>query len=50
LHGIDRVLITCDDDNIASARTIEGAGGALEDVRDTPLGRTRRYWIDLTAA
>jgi predicted acetyltransferase len=39
--GIDPVLITCDTDNIASRRTIEGAGGTLEDVR----GGKRRYWI-----
>ncbi|MDG6103768.1 GNAT family N-acetyltransferase [Dactylosporangium aurantiacum] len=49
-RGMDRVLVTCADDNVASARTIEGNGGVLEDVRDTELGRTRRYWIDLTAA
>jgi predicted acetyltransferase len=46
-RGIDRVLITCDDDNLASARTIERNGGVLEDVRDTWLGRARRYWITL---
>jgi predicted acetyltransferase len=46
-RGIDRVLITCHDDNVASARTIEHHDGVLEDVRDTELGRTRRYWIDL---
>ncbi|WP_155369082.1 GNAT family N-acetyltransferase [Catellatospora vulcania] len=46
-RGIDRVLITCDDANAASARTIERNGGVLEDVRDTTLGRTRRYWIEL---
>lgn len=45
--GIDRVLVTCDDTNAASARTIERSGGVLEDVRDTELGRTRRYWIRL---
>jgi len=39
--GIDRVLVTCDDDNVASARTIERNGGVLEDVR----GDKRRYWI-----
>lgn len=43
--GLDRVLVTCEDDNVASARTIENCGGVLEDVRDTELGRTRRYWI-----
>ena len=39
--------MTCDDDNLASARIIEKAGGIIEDVRDTELGRTRRYWIAL---
>lgn len=48
--GLDRVMLTCDDDNEASARTIEGAGGVLQDVRDQsergyPL--VRRYWITL---
>jgi predicted acetyltransferase len=45
--GLRRVLVTCNDENAASTRTIENAGGVLEDVRDTELGRTRRYWIDL---
>ncbi|MEU9859787.1 GNAT family N-acetyltransferase [Streptomyces sp. NPDC047971] len=45
--GLARVLVTCDDDNIASARTIERNGGVLEDVRETELGRKRRYWIAL---
>ncbi len=45
--GLPRVLVTCADDNLGSARTIEKAGGVLEDVRDTELGRTRRYWITL---
>ena len=44
-RGIDPVLVTCDVDNTASARTIERHGGVLEDVRDTELGRLRRYWI-----
>ena len=35
------MLVTCDTDNTASRRTIEGAGGSLEDIRD---GK-RRYWI-----
>ncbi|MEV0456210.1 GNAT family N-acetyltransferase [Catellatospora methionotrophica] len=45
--GLDRVLITCDDANTASARVIVGNGGVLEDVRETTLGPTRRYWITL---
>ena len=46
-RGLDRVLITCADDNVASARVIERHDGVLEDVRDTELGRTRRYWVPL---
>lgn len=45
--GLGRVLITCDDDNVASARTIERNGGVLEDVRTTDVGIKRRYWITL---
>ncbi|MFJ3583096.1 GNAT family N-acetyltransferase [Streptomyces sp. NPDC090127] len=45
--GMDRVLVTCDEDNIASARAIERNGGVLEDVRDTEIGLKRRYWIAL---
>lgn len=40
--GIDRALVTCDDDNAASARTIERNGGVYEDTRN---GK-RRYWIE----
>ena len=42
--GVERALITCDDDNLASAATIERNGGVLEDVR----GVKRRYWVDLS--
>jgi predicted acetyltransferase len=48
--GLDRVMLTCDDDNAGSIRTIEGAGGELEDVIDAPEQghpRVRRYWITL---
>jgi predicted acetyltransferase len=46
--GIGRVLVTCDDDNIGSIRTIENNGGVLEDVVSGPdLDKPkRRYWID----
>lgn len=49
-QGLDRVMLTCDDDNPGSFRTIEGAGGELQDVIDAsseghPL--LRRYWITL---
>jgi predicted acetyltransferase len=47
--GVDRVLLTCDDDNIGSIRTIEKNGGILENVVSGPdLDKpTRRYWIAL---
>jgi predicted acetyltransferase len=47
--GVERVLVTCDDDNIGSATVIERCGGVLQDVVPaaaadaTPI---RRYWID----
>lgn len=49
--GIHRVLLTCDDDNIGSIRTIEKNGGVLEDVVSGPdLDKPkRRYWIDAGA-
>jgi predicted acetyltransferase len=40
-RGIDPVLVTCDVDNRASRRTIEGAGGEYEDTREGKL----RFWV-----
>jgi predicted acetyltransferase len=45
--GLTRVLVTCDDDNVGSIKTIEKNGGVLESIvaggdGDTPK---RRYWI-----
>jgi predicted acetyltransferase len=45
--GLERVLITCRPDNLASQRTIEKAGGVFEDVRGIGDHEVRRYWIDL---
>jgi predicted acetyltransferase len=46
--GIKRILVTCDDDNIGSIRTIEKNGGVLENVVSGPdlSIPKRRYWID----
>jgi predicted acetyltransferase len=41
--GLDRVLLTCDEDNVASRLTIEAGGGVYEDTR----GDKQRFWIDL---
>ena len=46
-RGMPRLLLTCDQDNVGSARAIEANGGVLEDVRVTPSGTMRRYWINL---
>jgi len=34
--GLRRALVTCDEDNIASIKTIEKCGGVLEDIVDGP--------------
>ena len=49
--GLSQVLVTCDDDNVASIRTIEKCGGVLEDIVSGPdLDRPkRRYWIETGA-
>lgn len=44
---ITRVLLTCDDWNEGSARTIESCGGVLEDKRLHGDTLIRRYWIEL---
>ena len=45
--GLTRVLVTCDDDNVGSIKTIEKNGGVLESIVTGPNGDTpkRRYWI-----
>lgn len=47
--GLRRALVTCDDDNIGSAKIIEANGGQLQDVIDVDghPARVRRYWIEI---
>lgn len=53
--GLSKVLITCNDSNVASARTIESQGGVLEEIRPHSkveprfgsVDSVRRYWISL---
>jgi predicted acetyltransferase len=46
--GLDRVLLVCAGDNVASAKTIEHHGGALERDSAGDVGEPRRYWIELS--
>ena len=43
--GVEKVLITCDKQNIASKRTIESCGGILENEVIDESRITLRYWI-----
>jgi predicted acetyltransferase len=45
--GLTRVLVTCDDGNVGSIKTIEKNGGVLESIVAGPDGGNakRRYWI-----
>jgi predicted acetyltransferase len=47
--GLSRVLLTCDTDNVASAKIIEGQGGTLQDqaVSQRSGKLISRYWIEL---
>lgn len=47
MGGYDRVLITCDNDNIGSAKTIMANGGILENEVQTVHKIKQRYWITL---
>ena len=43
--GLEKILITCDKNNIASKRTIESCGGILENEVIEENRTTLRYWI-----
>ncbi len=43
-RGIEQVLVTCDETNVASRKVIEANGGVLEDVRNEKM----RFWIPTT--
>jgi predicted acetyltransferase len=47
--GLGRILLTCDDDNVASRHVIELNGGVLENAvwEEGLRVPKRRYWIDL---
>ena len=43
--GLEKILITCDKNNVASKRTIESCGGILENEVIEENRTTLRYWI-----
>lgn len=45
--GIEKVLITCDDDNYASEKTILANGGVLEGEIEVDGEMIKRFWITL---
>lgn len=45
--GLEKVLITCDSENIASEKTIIANGGILENVVEDEDRLTKRYWINI---
>ena len=45
--NLSKVLITCDDTNIASFKVIEALGGKLENKISDDDEIVRRYWIDV---
>ena len=47
---IYKVLITCDDENIASFKTIEALGGVLENKIEDEDELVRRYWIEVNSS
>ena len=48
--GIDRALVTCDNNNLGSARTIIKNGGILEnEVPQKDGSVTQRYWITISS-
>ena len=48
-RGIDRVRVTCDDDNLRSRKVIERNGGRLDgrSISDESGKLVRQYWIEL---
>jgi len=47
--GLERLLITCDETNVASRKIIEGIGGRLQDKVEwgTTRPATLRFWVEL---
>ena len=49
-EGMDKVLLTCLEDNVGSAKTIESCGGVFEKIIYDDVNykaNMKRYWITL---
>ena len=46
-YGLDKVLVTCDYDNVGSKKTILSNGGLFEKEVVVAGDRINRYWIHL---
>lgn len=48
--GLEKVMISCNEDNLASARVIEKCGGIYHSTYDSKDGtsKKKRFWITLT--
>lgn len=46
--GLEKVLITCHEDNIPSAKVIENNGGVFERFAQRDGKQYKRYWINMT--
>lgn len=46
-HGLSKVMVTCDENNIASKKTIISNGGIFEKDVLVDGETTKRYWISL---
>ena len=47
-YGHEPIILSCDKDNIGSARSIQKNGGVLENEVDDEGEILQRYWIDLS--
>ena len=45
--GIDKILVTCNEGNVASEKTILANGGVYEKTIDVDGGKTKRFWISI---
>ncbi|MGL5677958.1 MAG: GNAT family N-acetyltransferase [Cellulosilyticaceae bacterium] len=49
VYGFDKVLVTCDHENIASKKTIIANGGGFDKEVSVDGEKIERYWIELEA-